>query len=550
MTHRQILESMSGLMVGMFVAMLSSTVVTNALPRIITSLHGSESGYIWVVAATLLAMTASTPIWGKMSDLVSPKLLVQLSIVIFVVGSAAAGASQNIGMMIGARVLQGIGAGGLTALVQIIMARMVSPRERGRYSGYLGAVFALATVLGPIVGGVIVDTSWLGWRWCFYVGVPFAVIALIVLQKTLKLPEIKREAKIDYLGATLIVGGVSVLLVWVSLAGTNFGWASVQTLLMVVGGVLMLGLAVLVELHASEPIIPMALFKNSTVTLASVAAVFVGSALFGVTVFLSQYFQIARAMSPTMSGLATVPMVVGMFLASLIIGRIITKTGLWKRYLVGGSLALVAGLVVLGTMRADTPYLILAAGMLLAGVGMGATMQNLVLAVQNSVSMRDIGSASATITFIRSLGGAIGVSALGAVLASQVTQHVSTGLRALSIDPTAVGPAGAVPNPALLPAPIAHVVENAYGLATSSAFIISAIAAPLGAIAIFFIREVPLRMTTADENDLHESPQPIVSKAPTAEDLTAEDLTAEDLAAEGLTGEDLAETPVFAGRSS
>ena len=406
-------------------------------------------------------------------------------------------------------------------------------------------MFAIATVLGPIVGGVIVDTSWLGWRWCFYVGVPFAVIALIVLQKTLKLPEIKREAKIDYLGATLIVGGVSVLLVWVSLAGTNFGWASVQTLLMVVGGVLMLGLAVLVELHASEPIIPMALFKNSTVTLASVAAVFVGSALFGVTVFLSQYFQIARAMSPTMSGLATVPMVVGMFLASLIIGRIITKTGLWKRYLVGGSLALVAGLVVLGTMRADTPYLILAAGMLLAGVGMGATMQNLVLAVQNSVSMRDIGSASATITFIRSLGGAIGVSALGAVLASQVTQHVSTGLRALSIDPTAVGPAGAVPNPALLPAPIAYVVENAYGLATSSAFIISAIAAALGAIAIFFIREVPLRMTTADENDLHESPQPIVSKAPTAEDLTAEDLTAE-----GLTGEDLAETPVFAGRSS
>jgi len=522
MTHRQILEAMSGLLVGMFVAMLSSTVVTNALPRIISSLHGTESGYTWVVAATLLAMTASTPIWGKLSDLVSPKLLVQLSIVVYVLGSAVAGASQSMSMLIGARALQGIGAGGLMALVQIIMARMVSPRERGRYSGYLGAVFAVATVLGPIVGGVIVDTSWLGWRWCFYIGVPFAVLALIVLQKTLKLPEIKREVKIDYLGAMLIVAAVSVLLVWVSLAGTNFAWGSVQTLLMVGGGVLMLALALLVEQRASEPIIPIALFKNSTVALASVASVFVGSALFGVTVFLSQYFQIARAKSPTMSGLATMPLIVGMFLTSLIIGRIITRTGLWKRYLVGGSVALVIGLAILGSTRVGTSYLTLAAGMLLAGVGMGATMQNLVLAVQNSVKMRDIGSASATVSFLRSLGGAIGVSALGAVLATQVQHHVSSGLHDLGVSPSGAGSSNAVPDPATLPAPVAHVVENAYALGTSWVFIISAIAAAVGAVAIWFIREVPLRTTNIDEDDLHEDPLQIASETIAAAEGVAE----------------------------
>ena len=201
MSHKQIMQSLSGLLIGMFVAMLSSTVVTNALPTIIGQLHGTESGYTWVVVATLLALTATTPIWGKLSDLMSPKLLVQLSLVIYVAGSAVAGLSQSVGMLIFARAIQGIGAGGLLALVQVIMARMIAPRERGRYSGYLGAVFALATVLGPLVGGVIVDTSFLGWRWCFYVGVPFAALAIVVLQKTLKLPTVKRDAKIDYLGA-------------------------------------------------------------------------------------------------------------------------------------------------------------------------------------------------------------------------------------------------------------------------------------------------------------------------------------------------------------
>ncbi|MTD15601.1 MFS transporter [Nakamurella sp. YIM 132087] len=499
MTHRQILESMSGLLLGMFVAMLSSTIVTNALPTIIGDLHGTESGYTWVVVATLLALTATTPIWGKLSDLFDPKLLVQLSLVIYVAGSVIAGLSQSIAMLIVARAIQGIGAGGLMALVQVILARMIPPRERGRYSGYLGAVFAVATVLGPLVGGLIVDADWLGWRWCFYVGVPFAAAALIVLQRTLKLPSLKREAKIDYLGATLIVGGISLLLIWVSLAGTNFAWLSVASAVMVLGGLVLLGLAVVVESRAAEPIIPLSLFRSRTVTLASIAGIFVGSSLFGVTVFLSQYFQTSRGDSPTVSGLATIPMVLGMFLSSLITGRIITATGRWKRFLVGGGITLVLGLAVLSTLRADTAYWVLAVGMALAGAGMGATMQNLVLAVQNSVSMRDMGSASSTVAFLRSLGGAIGVSALGAVLGTQVSRHVTGGLADLGI-PAGSGSAD-LADIGSLPEPVAGLVRDGYGIGTAWTFGIAAATALIGAVLMMFIKEVPLRTSNSEPGD-------------------------------------------------
>ena len=226
MTHRQVLEALSGLLLAMFVAMLSSTVVSNALPAIVSDLGGSQTGYTWVVVATLLTMTATTPIWGKLADLFSKKLLVQLGLVIFSAGSLVAGIAPNMEVLIGARAFQGLGVGALTALVQVVIASMVTPRERGRYSGYIGATFALATVSGPLIGGVIVDTPGLGWRWCFLVGLPFAIAAFVLLQKTLHLPVVRREVHIDYLGASLIVGGVSLLLVWVSLAGNNFAWTS------------------------------------------------------------------------------------------------------------------------------------------------------------------------------------------------------------------------------------------------------------------------------------------------------------------------------------
>ncbi len=339
----------------MFCAILSSTIVTNALPEIIGDLGGGQSAYTWVVTASLLTMTASTPLWGKLADLVSKKALVQIALIVYVVGSVVAGLSQNPAMLITARAIQGLGAGGLSALAQIIMAAMISPRERGRYSGYLGATFAVATVGGPLLGGVITDTSWLGWRWCLYVGVPFAVLALIVLQKTLHLPVVKRKVKVDWAGAFFVTAAVSLLLVWVTFADDKYDWMSWQTGAMVGGAIVLTLIFLFVESKASEPIIPLRLFRNRTITLASLASLFVGIAMFAGTVYFSQYFQLARDKSPTMSGVMTIPMIGGLFVSSTVSGQIITKTGKWKGWLLAGGVLLTAGLGLLGTMRYDTP---------------------------------------------------------------------------------------------------------------------------------------------------------------------------------------------------
>jgi EmrB/QacA subfamily drug resistance transporter len=498
MSHRQILEALSGLLLGMFVAILSSTVVSNALPTILAQLHGGESAYTWVVTATLLATTVTTPIWGKLSDLFSKKLLVQLALVIFVASSAVAGLSQTPGMLIACRVFQGIGAGGLTALAQVVMAAMIAPRERGRYSGYLGATFALATVGGPLIGGVLVDTSWLGWRWCFYVGVPFAAAAIIVLQKTLHLPTIKREAKIDYWGATLLTAGVSLLLVWVSLAGHQFDWMSWETAVMVGGSILLLVVTVIVETWVAEPIIPIRLFRDRTVSVATIASLFVGVALFGATVFMSQYFQISRGVSPTKSGLMTLPLILGLVVSSTIVGQLISRTGRWKRFLVIGGFLLTAGFVLMTTLRADTPYLQVAVFMAMIGLGVGMMMQNLVLAVQNTVDPRDLGAGSSVVAFFRSLGGAVGVSALGAVLSNRVTHFVETGLAGIGVH-GGTGQGSAVPDLATLPAPIRAVVQTAYGHATGNIFLAAAPFALLSFIAVLFIKEVPLRQSSGTE---------------------------------------------------
>ncbi|MEV0371149.1 MFS transporter [Streptomyces sp. NPDC050636] len=500
MTHRQIMEALSGLLLGMFVAILSSTIVSNALPEIIHDLDGGQSAYTWVVTAALLSMTASTPLWGKLSDLFSKKLLVQFALIIYVAGSVVAGLSQNTGMLIACRVVQGIGVGGLSALAQIVMAAMISPRERGRYSGYLGAVFAVATVGGPLLGGVITDTSWLGWRWCFYVGVPFAIIALIVLQKTLKLPVVKREGvKVDWAGAFFISAAVSLLLVWVTLAGDKYDWWSWQTGAMVGGAVVLGMIFVLVETKAAEPIIPLRLFRNKTITLASLSSLFVGIAMFAGTVFFSQYFQLARGESPTMSGVMTIPMIGGLFISSTVSGQVITKTGKWKGWLVSGGVLVTAGLGLLGTIRYDTEYWHIAIFMALMGLGIGMMMQNLVLCTQNQVAPEDLGAASSVVTFFRSLGGAVGVSALGAVLANRVTQYVKDGLAELG--PKAAKAAaqaggnsgGGIPDLDALPAPLRTVMETAYGHGVGDVFLYAAPCALLAFLFTLFIKEVALK---------------------------------------------------------
>ncbi|MFF4749226.1 MDR family MFS transporter [Streptomyces sp. NPDC002514] len=497
MTHRQIMEALSGLLLGLFAAILSSTVVTNALPEIISDLGGGQSAYTWVVTAALLAVTASTPLWGKLADLFSKKTLVQTSLIIYVLGSVAAGLAQNPATLIGARVIQGLGGGGLSALSQIVLAAMISPRERGRYSGYLGATFAVATVGGPLLGGVITGTSWLGWRWCLFIGVPFALIALVVLQKTLNLPVLRREAKVDWAGAFFVTASVCLLLLWVTFADDKYAWLSWQTYTMVGGAIALALVFLFVETKAREPIIPLRLFHNRTILLASIASLFVGVALFAGTVFFSQYFQLARGDSPTRSGVMTFPFIGGLFISSTVSGQIITRTGRWKGWLLAGGALLTAGLGLLGMLRHDTPYWQIALCMALMGLGVGMTLQNLVLCTQNQVAPTDLGAASSVVTFFRSLGGAVGVSVLGSVMSARISHYARETIGRLGPRDQATAASaqgtGDLPDLRLLPGPVRVWLESAYGHGIGDIFLYVAPVAFVAFLVTLFIKEVPLR---------------------------------------------------------
>jgi EmrB/QacA subfamily drug resistance transporter len=492
MTHREVLESLSGLLLVLFVAMISSTIVSTALPRIMGELNGSQTQYTWVVTATLLAATATTPIWGRLADLFNKKVLVQIGITIFVVGSLISGFAQNAEQVIAARAFQGLGLGGIQALVQVVIAAMIPPRERGRYNGYLGGVMALATVGGPLLGGVIVDTSWLGWRWCFWVGVPIAAIAFVLLQLTLRIPTVRQaNVKIDYLGATLIALGVSILLIWVSFVDSSFGWFSWQTFALVVPALVILALATFVEKRAAQPVVPLDIIRQRTTTLVIVASLAVGMAIFGGTVFLGQYFQIGRGYSPTEAGLLTIPMMFGVLTSSTISGQLITRTGKIKPSLVAGTFILILGFLGLGFIDHETPLWLVGAGMLLVGIGVGMTMQNLVLAVQNTVALRDLGAASGSVTFFRSLGGTIGVSVLGAILAHRVESNIAAKFAEAGVQVSGNG--GSNLNLAALPDAARTIVQAAYGDATGHIFLVSAGVAVVGAIAALLLRPVMLR---------------------------------------------------------
>jgi len=494
MNHRQIMEALTGLLAAFFTAILSSTIVANALPTIMSELKGTQTDFAWVITAALLANAATTPIWGKLADLFDKKVLVQLSIVIFVAGSVMAGFSENIPFLLTARVIQGIAMGGLTALAQAIIGSIIPPRERGKYSGYMGAVMAVGTAGGPLLGGFIVDSS-LGWRWTFFVCVPLAVVALILLQITLKVPHVKRPAKIDWLGAILLTTGVSLLLVWVSFAGNPdyYDWWSWQSVVMVGGGVLLLALLVLVESKVSQPIIPLKIISERTTALAIIASVAVGVAMFGSSTFLGQYYQVARGATPTEAGLLTLPMIAGNLVGSVVSGQLISRYGKWKRFLIGGTILLIGGLAMAGTLTHTTELWLAGLYTAVLGVGLGMLMQNLVLAVQNTVRATDIGSASASVAFFRSFGGAIGVSVLGAVMSNHVTELATDGLAKLGIK--ASGNGGASLDLADLPAPVADVMRAAYGDATAGIFMISAVVSAVALIAVIFIKEVPLRKT-------------------------------------------------------
>ncbi|BCW39481.1 MFS transporter [Arthrobacter sp. StoSoilB3] len=504
MTHRQIMEALTGLLAAFFTAILSSTIVANALPTIMSELKGTQTDFAWVITAALLANAATTPIWGKLADLFDKKLLVQLSIIIFVAGSVMAGLSETIPLLLTARVIQGIAMGGLTALAQAIIGSMIPPRDRGKYSGYMGAVMAVGTAGGPLLGGFIVDSP-LGWRWTFFVCVPLAVVALILLQITLKIEHIKRPAKIDWLGSILLTSGVSLLLIWVSFAGNPeyYDWVSWQSALMVGGGVALLALLVFVETKVAQPIIPLKIISERTTALAIVASVAVGIAMFGSSTFLGQYFQVARGATPTEAGLLTLPMIAGNLIGSVASGILISRFGKWKRFLIAGSVLLIGGLAFAGTMDHTTELWIVAIYTGVFGLGLGMLMQNLVLAVQNTVQAKDIGTASASVAFFRSVGGAIGVSVLGAIMSNHVKDLAVEGMAAAGI-PVQGGASGASMDLADMPAPIADIMRAAYGDATAQIFLISAIISVVALLAVLFIKERPLRRTVdaAPEKEL------------------------------------------------
>ena len=531
MTHRQVLEALSGLLLGMFVSMLASTVVSTSLPVIIHDLDGNQVAFTWVVTATLLTTAISTPIWGKLADLTNRKVLYQLAIVIFVLATAAAGFSQNPEMLIAFRAVQGIGAGGLAALSQVLMADIISPRERGRYMGLFGAVMAVATIGGPLLGGVITD-AW-GWRWNFFVALPVAIIALILVQQTLHVPaRPKKKTSIDYLGIVLLSVSVSLLLIWVTLAGDSFEWWSLETVLMIGGAILGAVLFVLVELRSREPLVPLSLFRNRTFTLSVIASIATGIAMFGASVFLSQYMQLARGATPTEAGVMTIPMIGGLLVASIGVGALITRFGKWKGFLVVGAAFLIAGSTLLSTIHYDTDFTLVSIYMFLLGAGVGMTMQNLVLVVQNTTEPTQIGVASSGVTFFRSLGGTIGVSVMGAALATRVTELVSertdditAALASLGADAqtwAAQLQSGTLPQVSAMPEALRVVFEDIYANGISHSFLIAVPFAVLSLLAIVFLPNKPLTtMTTTERLQAGEADLATVSVPAAMDTLTA-----------------------------
>ena len=495
MSRRETLEALSGLLLVLFVSMLSVTIVSVALPQIVGSLNGTQAQYTWVVTAALLAGTATTPIWGKLADLFSKKLLIQIAIALFTIGTLACGLAQNTGQLIGFRVIQGLGMGALQVLVQVVIGAMISPKERGRYNGYLGAIMAVATVGGPLLGGVIADSS-MGWRWCFFVSVPFCVIAFLLLSKTLHLAERRRpDVHIDYLGATLIAAGVSLLLIWVTFVDDKFAWISWQTGAMVGGSVLLLALALFVESRAPEPVVPLHIVRRRVPALSILASLSVGMAMFGGAVFLGQYFQIGRGYSPTEAGLLTIPMMAGTLFSATISGRMISRSGAVKSYIITGLVTLCLGFAGLSTIDHETPMWQVMAAMALVGVGVGLSMQNLMLVLQNTVPLHELGAASGALTFFRSLGGTVGVSVLGSVLAHRVADDIAAGLAKLGVKATGSASTGGTLNLDVLPEPIRVVVRTAYGDATGHIFLISVGIAAVGLVAALFLPRVRLRET-------------------------------------------------------
>jgi EmrB/QacA subfamily drug resistance transporter len=511
LSHKQILVVLGGLMAGMFLAALDQSIVATALPRITSDLGGLNR-LSWVVIAYLLTSTASTPLWGKISDLYGRRLIFQAAIVTFLLGSMLSGLSQNMSELIGFRAVQGLGGGGLFALALATIGDVIPPRERGRYQGYFGAVFGTSSVAGPVLGGWLAGGP--GWRWIFYLNVPIGLVALVVTSVALKMPVIRRDHKIDYLGAATVVGAVACFLLFTAWSGPDVGWLSGASILLLVGGAVLTAAFIAVELHADEPVLPMELFRLRVFTTCNVFGFIIGLAMFGAIVFLPLYLQVVDGMSPTRSGLALLPMVVGIFSTSISSGQIMSRTGRYKVFPILGAATVAIALVLLSRLNVDTPYWKAGLSMYAFGAGLGFTMQIIVTVVQNSVERRYMGTATSAVTFFRMMGGAFGAAMFGAVLTSRLTTHL-----AALLPPGAKLPGGAgssitqnVSKIQALPEPIHGLVIQAFNDSLHDVFLSAVPVVLVAFVVAFFITEVPLKsrvdQTPDDELGLAEPAVP------------------------------------------